>query len=170
VAAGAGRPGELRGAELVAGLQLAQSLDGRCLGSGPADPEAFDDSCGASRAHGTCCSKRHAAVADSSLAAPTPRRRWTFTASGTATNLAARLGDHARGGQILIAAETAARVRERFALQSRSRVSLKHLSSNVEVWELLGARRVPHQPHLAIDHEMHEPEAISAAKHDRSSG
>jgi len=62
--------------------------------------------------------------------------RWTFTASGTATNLAARLGDHARGGQILIAAETAARVRERFSVRSLGILSLKNISSGVEAWEV----------------------------------
>jgi class 3 adenylate cyclase len=66
--------------------------------------------------------------------------RWTFTASGTVTNLAARLGDRAKGGQILIAAETAARVRERFALRSLELVSLKNLSSSVEVWEVRSIR------------------------------
>jgi class 3 adenylate cyclase/HAMP domain-containing protein len=64
--------------------------------------------------------------------------RWTFTASGTVTNLAARLGDHAKGGQILIAAETAARVRERFSLRSLGTLSLKNLSSGVEAWEVQG--------------------------------
>jgi class 3 adenylate cyclase len=62
--------------------------------------------------------------------------RWTFTASGTATNLAARLGDHAKGGQILIAAETAARVREGFSLRSLGTLSLKNLSRGVEAWEV----------------------------------
>jgi class 3 adenylate cyclase len=66
--------------------------------------------------------------------------RWTFTASGPVTNLAARLGDHARGGQVLIAAETAARVRERFSLRGLGLVSLKNLSSSVEVWEVRSIR------------------------------
>ncbi|TAK87692.1 MAG: HAMP domain-containing protein [Betaproteobacteria bacterium] len=62
--------------------------------------------------------------------------RWTFTASGPATNLAARLGDHANGGQILVAAETALRVRDRFVLRSLGLVSPKNLSSPVEAWEV----------------------------------
>ena len=40
--------------------------------------------------------------------------RWTFTASGPVTNLAARLGNRATGGQILLAPETARRVHDRF--------------------------------------------------------
>lgn len=61
-----------------------------------------------------------------------------MTASGTVTNLAARLGDHAASGQILIAAETATRVRDRFALRSLGSLSLKNLSSGVEAWEVQG--------------------------------
>jgi class 3 adenylate cyclase len=66
--------------------------------------------------------------------------RWTFTASGPVTNLAARLGDHAKGGQILIAAETATRVGDRFSLRSLGLVSLKNLSSPVEVREVRSIR------------------------------
>ena len=62
--------------------------------------------------------------------------RWTFTASGPATNLAARLGDHANGGQILLALETANRVRDRFLLRGLGVVALKNLSSSVEAWEV----------------------------------
>lgn len=62
--------------------------------------------------------------------------RWTFTASGPVTNLAARLGDHANGGQILLAAETAIRVRDRFPLRGLGPVSLKNLSNRVEAWEV----------------------------------
>lgn len=66
--------------------------------------------------------------------------RWTFTASGTVTNLAARLGDHAKGGQILVAPETAARIRDRFPLRSLGLASLKNLSSPVAVWEVRSIR------------------------------
>ena len=39
----------------------------------------------------------------------TTGERWTFTASGPSTNLAARLGGFARNGQILVSPETAKR-------------------------------------------------------------
>jgi len=61
-------------------------------------------------------------------------QRWTFTASGPVTNLAARLGTLATGGQILLAPETALRVRDRFLLRSLGLVSLKNLSMPVEAW------------------------------------
>ena len=66
--------------------------------------------------------------------------RWTFTASGPVTNLAARLGSHATGGQILLAPETALRVLDRFLVRSLGPVSLKNLSSPVQVLEVEGER------------------------------
>jgi class 3 adenylate cyclase len=62
--------------------------------------------------------------------------RWTFTATGPVTNLAARLGDRADGGQILLDGATAARVGDRFALRPRGRIAMKNLSAPVEVWEI----------------------------------
>ncbi|MFO1193234.1 MAG: adenylate/guanylate cyclase domain-containing protein [Rhodoferax sp.] len=62
--------------------------------------------------------------------------RWTFTASGPVTNLAARLSDFARGGQILLSAETAHRLDGRFVLRSLGTVQLRNLSGEVPVWEV----------------------------------
>ncbi|MET0850623.1 MAG: adenylate/guanylate cyclase domain-containing protein [Candidatus Rokuibacteriota bacterium] len=62
--------------------------------------------------------------------------RWTFTATGQVTNLAARLGDRARGGQILMDAETARRLGGRFRTAVLGMVSLKNMSSPVEAWEI----------------------------------
>ncbi|MBI2016841.1 MAG: adenylate/guanylate cyclase domain-containing protein, partial [Candidatus Rokubacteria bacterium] len=67
--------------------------------------------------------------------------RWTFTATGPVTNLAARLGDRATGGQILVSAETARRLRGRFRLGSLGALSLKNISSPVEAWEVTAAPR-----------------------------
>jgi class 3 adenylate cyclase/HAMP domain-containing protein len=61
--------------------------------------------------------------------------RWTFTATGPVTNLAARLGDRADGGQILLDDATAERTRARFPLRLLGPVSLKNLSTPVDVWE-----------------------------------
>ena len=61
--------------------------------------------------------------------------RWTFTASGPVTNLAARLSDRAHGGQILLSAETARRLQGRFALRSAGEMVLHNLSSPVVAWE-----------------------------------
>lgn len=66
--------------------------------------------------------------------------RWTFTASGPVTNLAARLGDRAKGGQILLASATADHVRKHFPLRSLGLISLKNLPQLEEVWEI-GAKQ-----------------------------
>ena len=63
--------------------------------------------------------------------------RWTFTATGPVTNLAARLGDRAKNGQILLTAETARRVSALFPLQSSGFVPLKNITAPTEVWEVL---------------------------------
>ena len=62
--------------------------------------------------------------------------RWTFTASGPVTNLAARLGGHANGGQILLASETTNRVRDHFQLHNLGAISLKNLSNPEETSEI----------------------------------
>ena len=64
--------------------------------------------------------------------------RWTFTATGPVTNLAARLGDHGRRGQVLVTAETARRLRGRFVLRHLGALRLKNISSPVEAWEVNG--------------------------------
>lgn len=71
--------------------------------------------------------------------------RWTFTATGPVTNLAARLCDRATQGQILISAETARRVRASFTLRSLGPIALKNVSAPEEAWEIQGAREGP--PH-----------------------
>ena len=62
--------------------------------------------------------------------------RWTYTATGIVTNLAARLGDHATRGQILVTDATARRVHAHFRLRGLGRVALKNISEPVEVWEV----------------------------------
>ena len=61
--------------------------------------------------------------------------RWTFTATGPVTNLAARLRDQARRGQIILSPETARRTRERFRLRSLGSLALKNIAAPVEAWE-----------------------------------
>jgi class 3 adenylate cyclase len=59
--------------------------------------------------------------------------RWTFTASGPVTIVAARLSDYAQGGQILIGQETAALVKNDFPLKHLGKVQLKNFRDPVEV-------------------------------------
>ena len=72
--------------------------------------------------------------------------RWTFTASGAVTNLAARLGQVATGGQILLAPQTARQVHDHFRVRSLGPIALKNLSSRVEIWELDGVREESAEP------------------------
>ncbi len=67
--------------------------------------------------------------------------RWTFTASGPVTNLAGRLGDRANGGQILLASETASRVRGHVRIHPLGPLSLKNLASPHETWEVRAEHR-----------------------------
>jgi class 3 adenylate cyclase len=62
--------------------------------------------------------------------------RWTFTASGSITILAARLADYAREGQILIGEETARRTGQFFSLTHLGKLDLKNLQDSGEVYQL----------------------------------
>ncbi len=64
--------------------------------------------------------------------------RWTFTATGSVTNIAARLGALAEHGQILIGEETANRTRDRFRLQPLGPRQLRNVTEPVNVFRVLG--------------------------------
>jgi class 3 adenylate cyclase len=61
--------------------------------------------------------------------------RWTFTASGSVTILAARLSEVGRYGQVLISEETARRIRDRFSLKTLGKVPLKNFQNSVEIYQ-----------------------------------
>jgi class 3 adenylate cyclase len=62
--------------------------------------------------------------------------RWTFTASGPVTIMAARLSDYAKDGQIRIDSETAGRIRGLFPLTSLGNVQFKNFRDAVEVFQV----------------------------------
>ncbi|MBW1773981.1 MAG: hypothetical protein JRJ82_13975 [Deltaproteobacteria bacterium] len=64
--------------------------------------------------------------------------RWTFTASGPVTILAARLSEYGRGGQTWIGEETASRVREGYPLTPMGKVPFKNLDDSGEIYEVKG--------------------------------
>jgi len=68
--------------------------------------------------------------------------RWTFTASGPVTNLAARLAELAKPGDILIGPETARRLGDRFPLQRLAPEHLKNIAAPVEAYCLDGPRHI----------------------------
>ena len=77
--------------------------------------------------------------------------RWTFTASGTVTNLAARLAGIAQPSAILIGPETARRLGDRYSLQRLGWEQLKNIDTLVEIYRL--------GSHLPSPHPGAEPSA-----------
>ena len=63
--------------------------------------------------------------------------RWTFTARGMTTNLAARIGYLACGGQVLISKTTADRVSEEFPIHYQGRFNLKNVSEDIDIFALV---------------------------------
>jgi DNA-binding response OmpR family regulator len=66
--------------------------------------------------------------------------RWTFTASGPVTNLAARLAAAAGADQILAGPETVRRLGDRYRLERLSRERLKNITEAIDIYRLLGTR------------------------------
>jgi class 3 adenylate cyclase len=66
--------------------------------------------------------------------------RWTFTATGPMTNLAARIAAFATGGTIYVGEGTAQRLAEAFELRDLGPQLFKNLREPVIVYEVLGQR------------------------------
>ena len=62
--------------------------------------------------------------------------RWTYTARGNLTNVAARIGAQASGGRIFLSKSTADRVKDHFSPKPKGRFKLKNVSEEVEIYEL----------------------------------
>jgi class 3 adenylate cyclase len=65
--------------------------------------------------------------------------RWTFTASGPTTNLAARIAGLTKGGEVKIGPETAARIRDHYVLEDTGEHQLKNVAQPVRVYRLVPA-------------------------------
>ncbi len=64
--------------------------------------------------------------------------RWTFTASGPVTNLAARLAATAGDGQLLVGPETVRRLGDGYRVERLGHACLKNLDEAVEICRILG--------------------------------
>jgi class 3 adenylate cyclase len=62
--------------------------------------------------------------------------RWTYTARGNLTNVAARIGAQASGGSIYLSKSTADRVKGHFSPKPKGRFKLKNVSEEIEIFEL----------------------------------
>jgi len=65
--------------------------------------------------------------------------RWTFTASGPTTNLAARIAGLTQGGEVKVGPETAARIRTHYVLEDTGEHPLKNVAAPVRVYRLVPA-------------------------------
>ncbi len=63
--------------------------------------------------------------------------RWTFTASGPTTNLAARIAGLTKGGEVMVGAETAERIKGQYVLEDTGEHQLKNVSGPVRVFRLV---------------------------------
>jgi class 3 adenylate cyclase len=62
--------------------------------------------------------------------------RWTYSARGTLTNVAARIGSLASGGSIYLSKATADRIKGHFPPVLKGKFKLKNVSEEVEIFEL----------------------------------
>ena len=63
--------------------------------------------------------------------------RWTFTATGPTTNIAARFAGSAEGGEIVVGPATAERIRTTFVLESLGERSFKNVSQPIRVFKVI---------------------------------
>ncbi len=64
--------------------------------------------------------------------------RWTYTASGSVTNVAARITELGQGGDIFVGPETARRIEGHFALRRLGRRQLKNIQEAVMIYQVMG--------------------------------
>jgi class 3 adenylate cyclase/HAMP domain-containing protein len=64
-------------------------------------------------------------------------QRWTFTATGPTTNVAARFAGSAQGGEIVVGPTTAERIRAHFVLESLGEKSFKNVSQPIHVYRVI---------------------------------
>src|SRR5262245_41701373 len=64
-------------------------------------------------------------------------QRWTFTATGPATNVAARFAGSAQGGEIVVGPATAGRIRQHFVLETLGERTFKNVSQPINVFRVI---------------------------------
>jgi len=62
--------------------------------------------------------------------------RWTYTARGTVTNVAARIGAQATHGKIFLSEATAGRVKDRYSIIPLGKFNLKNISREIEIFQI----------------------------------
>ena len=64
-------------------------------------------------------------------------QRWTFTATGPTTNLAARFAGSAQGGEIIVGPTPAERIKSQFVLESLGERAFKNVSQPIHVFRVI---------------------------------
>jgi class 3 adenylate cyclase/HAMP domain-containing protein len=64
-------------------------------------------------------------------------QRWTFTATGPTTNVAARFAGSAQAGEIVVGPATAERIRHQFVLESLGERTFKNVSQPIRVYRVI---------------------------------
>jgi class 3 adenylate cyclase/HAMP domain-containing protein len=64
-------------------------------------------------------------------------QRWTFTATGPTTNVAARFAGSAQSGEIIVGLATAERIRSQFVLESLGERTFKNVSQPIRVYRVI---------------------------------
>jgi class 3 adenylate cyclase len=64
-------------------------------------------------------------------------QRWTFTATGPTTNIAARFAGSAEGGEIVVGPTTSERIRQHFVLESLGERTFKNVSRPISVFRVI---------------------------------
>lgn len=64
-------------------------------------------------------------------------QRWTFTATGPTTNIAARFAGSAQGGEIVVGPTTSERIRQHFVLESLGERTFKNVSRPISVFRVI---------------------------------
>jgi class 3 adenylate cyclase/HAMP domain-containing protein len=64
-------------------------------------------------------------------------QRWTFTATGSTTNVAARLGAFAGADEIVVGPVTAERIKQQFVLEALGEKSFKNVSQAIPVYRVI---------------------------------
>ena len=62
--------------------------------------------------------------------------RWTYTARGGITNVAARIGAQAKGGKVFLSKTTAQRIKDQFSMSPLGKFNLKNVTEEVEIYEI----------------------------------
>jgi len=81
--------------------------------------------------------------------------RWTYTASGPTTNVAARLSALAEGGTVVVSEETRRRMGDEFVVEDLGPQSLKNVTQPVRVYRLRAEDRAPAAARAVVERRRH---------------